>query len=100
MGPGPTSFDVTDEEKDAQFLQLDTESTAFPCSAPARVRFEKLMELGFPKPGDVESRLGHCVGQLGTWRAGTQAEGIRLPRSRIKACRRRYRSVGEFRLHE
>ena len=33
------------------------------------------MELGFPKPGDVESRLGHCVGQLGTWRAGTQAEG-------------------------
>ena len=32
-------------------------------STQARIR--KLMELGFHKPGDVESRLGHYVGQLG-----------------------------------
>jgi enoyl-CoA hydratase/carnithine racemase len=32
----------------------------------AQARFKKLMELGFHKPGDVESRLGHYVGQLGT----------------------------------
>jgi enoyl-CoA hydratase/carnithine racemase len=31
----------------------------------ARERFKKLMELGFHKPGDVETRLGHYVGQLG-----------------------------------
>jgi enoyl-CoA hydratase/carnithine racemase len=28
-------------------------------------RIEKLMALGFHKPGDVETRLGHYVGQLG-----------------------------------
>ena len=28
-------------------------------------RIRKLMELGFHKPGDVETRLGHYVGQLG-----------------------------------
>jgi enoyl-CoA hydratase/carnithine racemase len=32
----------------------------------AQARFKKLMELGFHKPGDVESRLGYYVGQLGT----------------------------------
>lgn len=32
----------------------------------AKTRFQKLMELGFHKPGDVETRLGHYVGQLGT----------------------------------
>jgi enoyl-CoA hydratase/carnithine racemase len=30
-----------------------------------QARIEKLMELGFHKPGDVETRLGHYVGQLG-----------------------------------
>jgi len=30
----------------------------------AQVRIKKLMDLGFHKPGDVESRLGHYVGQL------------------------------------
>jgi enoyl-CoA hydratase/carnithine racemase len=34
----------------------------------AKERFRKLMELGFHKPGDVENRLGHYVGQLGTER--------------------------------
>ena len=32
----------------------------------AQARIKKVMELGFHKPGDVESRLGHYVGQLGT----------------------------------
>jgi enoyl-CoA hydratase/carnithine racemase len=31
----------------------------------AQERIKKLMELGFHKPGDVENRLGHYVGQLG-----------------------------------
>jgi enoyl-CoA hydratase/carnithine racemase len=31
----------------------------------AQARIKKLMELGFHKPGDVEDRLGHYVGQLG-----------------------------------
>lgn len=31
-----------------------------------QARIKKLMERGFHKPGDVESRLGHHVGQLGT----------------------------------
>lgn len=31
----------------------------------AQTRFKKLMDLGFHKPGDVETRLGHYVGQLG-----------------------------------
>jgi enoyl-CoA hydratase/carnithine racemase len=30
-----------------------------------QARIDKLMELGFQKPGDVETRLGHYVGQLG-----------------------------------
>jgi enoyl-CoA hydratase/carnithine racemase len=30
-----------------------------------QARIEKLIELGFQKPGDVETRLGHYVGQLG-----------------------------------
>jgi enoyl-CoA hydratase/carnithine racemase len=30
-----------------------------------QARISKLMELGFHKPGDVETRLGHYVGQLG-----------------------------------
>ncbi|HVO02739.1 MAG TPA: enoyl-CoA hydratase/isomerase family protein [Candidatus Cybelea sp.] len=30
-----------------------------------QARIEKLMERGFHKPGDVETRLGHHVGQLG-----------------------------------
>jgi enoyl-CoA hydratase/carnithine racemase len=30
-----------------------------------QARINKLMELGFHKPGDVETRLGHYVGQLG-----------------------------------
>jgi enoyl-CoA hydratase/carnithine racemase len=32
----------------------------------AQARIKKLMELGFHKPGDVETRLGHYVGQLGS----------------------------------
>jgi len=31
----------------------------------AQTRIKKLMEQGFHKPGDVETRLGHYVGQLG-----------------------------------
>jgi len=31
----------------------------------AQERIRRLMELGFHKPGDVENRLGHYVGQLG-----------------------------------
>jgi enoyl-CoA hydratase/carnithine racemase len=31
----------------------------------AQARIKKLMEQGFHKPGDVETRLGHYVGQLG-----------------------------------
>lgn len=31
----------------------------------AKHRLEKLMERGFHKPGDVEARLGHYVGQIG-----------------------------------
>ena len=31
----------------------------------AQTRIKKLMEQGFHKPGDVENRLGHYVGQLG-----------------------------------
>ena len=31
----------------------------------AQTRIKKLMEGGFHKPGDVENRLGHHVGQLG-----------------------------------
>ena len=30
-----------------------------------QARIRKLMELSFRKPGDVENRLGHYVGQLG-----------------------------------
>src|SRR5262250_2487557 len=33
----------------------------------AQARIKKLMDRGFHKPGDVENRLGHYVGQLGTW---------------------------------
>ena len=33
--------------------------------APAQDRIKKLMEQGFHKPGDVENRLGHYVGQVG-----------------------------------
>jgi enoyl-CoA hydratase/carnithine racemase len=33
--------------------------------AAAQERIKKLMELGFHRPGDVENRLGHYVGQLG-----------------------------------
>jgi enoyl-CoA hydratase/carnithine racemase len=32
----------------------------------AQERIKKLMELGFHRPGDVETRLGHYVGQLGS----------------------------------
>ena len=31
----------------------------------AQKRIGKLMELGFHRPGDVENRLGHYVGELG-----------------------------------
>jgi enoyl-CoA hydratase/carnithine racemase len=30
-----------------------------------QARIKRLMELGFHKPGDVENRLGHYIGQLG-----------------------------------
>src|SRR6476620_7202985 len=33
--------------------------------APAQDRIKKLMDQGFHKPGDVETRLGHYVGQVG-----------------------------------
>jgi enoyl-CoA hydratase/carnithine racemase len=32
-----------------------------------QARLKALMERGFHKPGDAETRLGHYVGQLGTW---------------------------------
>jgi len=32
----------------------------------AQARIKRLMEMGFHKPGDVETRLGHYVGQLGS----------------------------------
>jgi len=32
-----------------------------------QARLKALMERGFHKPGDAENRLGHYVGQLGTW---------------------------------
>jgi len=32
---------------------------------PAQTRIKKLLEQGFHKPGDVEIRLGHYVGQVG-----------------------------------
>ncbi|MFZ1430382.1 MAG: enoyl-CoA hydratase/isomerase family protein [Geminicoccaceae bacterium] len=32
-----------------------------------QARIKTLMERGFHKPGDAESRLGHYVGQLGAW---------------------------------
>jgi enoyl-CoA hydratase/carnithine racemase len=32
-----------------------------------QARIKTLMERGFHKPGDVENRLGHYVGQLGAW---------------------------------
>jgi enoyl-CoA hydratase/carnithine racemase len=32
----------------------------------AQERIKKLMERGFHKPGDVENRLGHYVGELGS----------------------------------
>src|SRR6516164_2051045 len=32
----------------------------------AQERIKKLMELGFHRPGDVENKLGHYVGQLGS----------------------------------
>ena len=31
----------------------------------AQQRIKRLIELGFHKPGDVEERLGHYVGQIG-----------------------------------
>jgi enoyl-CoA hydratase/carnithine racemase len=34
--------------------------------AGAQERIKKLMELGFHKPGEVENKLGHFVGQLGS----------------------------------
>src|SRR6266850_1800918 len=37
-----------------------------------QARIKALMERGFHKPGDAENRLGHYVGQLGTW-AGQSA---------------------------
>lgn len=33
----------------------------------AQARIKALMERGFHKPGDAETRLGHYVGQLGAW---------------------------------
>src|SRR5215475_558867 len=33
----------------------------------AQARIKALMERGFHKPGDAETRLGHYVGQLGEW---------------------------------
>lgn len=33
----------------------------------AQARIKALMERGFHKPGDAETRLGHYVGQLGSW---------------------------------
>ena len=48
--------------------EIAPEWDAFMSSLPrpaTQARIEKLMELGFHKPGDVETRLGHYVGQLG-----------------------------------
>jgi len=48
--------------------EIAPEWGAFMSSLPrpaTQARIEKLMELGFHKPGDVETRLGHYVGQLG-----------------------------------
>ena len=48
--------------------EIAPEWDAFMSSLPrpaTQARIGKLMELGFHKPGDVETRLGHYVGQLG-----------------------------------
>jgi hypothetical protein len=46
-----------------------------------QARIQKLFERGFHKPGDVESRLGYHVGQLGFAEAMARAGGVaqRLP---------------------
>jgi enoyl-CoA hydratase/carnithine racemase len=57
--------DVASLPSDAE---IEPECCAFMTSLqrPAtQARIGKLMELGFHKPGDVETRLGHYVGQLG-----------------------------------
>jgi enoyl-CoA hydratase/carnithine racemase len=40
----------------------------------AKARLKALMDHGFHKPGDAETRLGHYVGQLGTWVRQSAAE--------------------------
>ena len=48
--------------------EIEPEWDAFISSSqrPAtQARIGRLMELGFHSPGDVETRLGHYVGQLG-----------------------------------
>jgi enoyl-CoA hydratase/carnithine racemase len=58
--------DVASLPSDAE---IATEWDAFLASLhrPAsQERFKQLMELGFHRPGDVETRLGRYVGQLGT----------------------------------
>src|SRR5882724_6517721 len=40
----------------------------------AKARIKALMEHGFHKPGDAETRLGHYVGQLGAWVRQSAAE--------------------------
>src|SRR5205807_4434700 len=46
--------------------------------APAQERIKKLNEQGFHKPGDVETRLGHHVGQLGS--VNDQAQNHQIER--------------------
>ena len=52
----PTDADIA-PEWDAFIASVQRPST--------QARVKKLMEQGFHKPGDVENRLGHYVGQLG-----------------------------------
>jgi hypothetical protein len=47
-------------------IEPEWDTFIFSLQRPAtQARIDKLMELGFHKAGDVETRLGYYVGQLG-----------------------------------
>jgi hypothetical protein len=57
--------DVASLPPDAE-IAPEWDAFIFSLQRPAtQARIKKLMELGFHTPGDVETRLGHYVGQLG-----------------------------------
>ena len=58
--------DVASLPSDAE-IALEWDAFIASAQRPAsQTRIKKLMEHGFHKPGDVENRLGHYVGQLGS----------------------------------